>query len=58
MWLYYSLFQKEHFVKPSLSIANNKAKKQLTQNASIIEKAHDTINDNIRLIMSELNIVA
>ena len=26
------------------------------QNASIVEKAHATINDNVELIMSELNI--
>lgn len=58
VWLYYSLFQKEHFVKPLLSIANKKAKKQLTQNASIIEKAHVNIDDNIMLIMSELNIAS
>lgn len=58
VWLYYSLFNQNYFVTPSLSMSIEKTKKGQSENPSNIEKAYSMIKDAMRLVISELNILA
>ncbi len=57
-WLYYSIFNYSYFVNPSLSASCKKASKASCNNPAKIEQAYLQINEAVKLILSELKMVA
>lgn len=58
VWLYYSLFNYSYFINPLLSKRSKKVNKVLSDNPSKIEEAYSMIDDAVRLVTSELGLVA
>ncbi|MDD4150933.1 MAG: hypothetical protein PHE33_12995 [Bacteroidales bacterium] len=58
VWLYYSLFNYFHFVKPLLSKTYKNDLMAIVNNPSKTEQAYSMIDNAVRLVKSELGIVA
>lgn len=58
VWLYYTLFNYSYFVNPLLSKANKQAVKKVSNNQSKTEQAYSMIDNAVRLVTSELGLVA
>jgi hypothetical protein len=58
VWLYYSLFNYSHFVNPLLSKVNKRGVRKVVGNQSKTEQAYSKIDDALRLLTSELGLVA
>lgn len=58
VWLYYTLFNYSYFVNPLLSKANRREVKKVCDNPSKTEQAYSMIDNAVRLITSELGLVA
>jgi len=57
-WLYYSIFNYSHFVNPLLSACCKKTTKASCDNPAKIEQAYLQINDAVKIILTELKMVA
>lgn len=58
VWIYYSLFNLSHFIKPLLSKKNKKAVKKTCNNPSKIENAYTMINSAVSIVTAELGLAA